>query len=169
MPTNLLKQYNQHLEIIAMNEPQREKSLRGVFNRDIKDNEFFRFKNKKINPTTEDGLIPMDTLFRHLTTEVTDKKTRHRSFEWERSKRLHWVKFHIDEMKKDNVLVFSVEERNGNRTYIFDIDESYVIILEPLRNKDEYYLLTAYYVRGKDKQRKKFEKKYKKFRLPEIL
>ena len=47
--------------------------------------------------------------------------------------------------------VFSVEETDGKRTYIWDKDEDYIIVLEPLRNKDEYYLLTAYYMEGKDK------------------
>ena len=28
-----------------------------------------------------------------------------------------------------------------------------MIVLEPLRNKDEYYLLTAYHIEGKDKAR----------------
>lgn len=44
---------------------------------------------------------------------------------------------------------FSVEEPDGIRTYIWDKDEDYVIVLEPLRNKDEYYLLTAITLRGK--------------------
>ena len=43
----------------------------------------------------------------------------------------------------------------------------YVIVLEPLR-ENEYYLLTAFYVRGKDAKRKKYEKKYKR-RLSDLL
>ena len=66
------------------------------------------------------------------------------------------------------MLIFSVKEPNGNRTYIYDIDENYVIVLEPLREKNEYYLLTAFYVRGKDAKRKKYEKKYKR-RLSDLL
>ena len=56
--------------------------------------------------------------------------------------------------------VFSVQEPQGIRTYIYDMDEHYVIILEPLRNKDEYYLLTAYHMEGKDVARNKMDKKY---------
>ena len=45
--------------------------------------------------------------------------------------------------------VFSIEERiNGRikiRTYIYDIDEKYVITLEPQRSGRDYYLITAYY------------------------
>lgn len=66
------------------------------------------------------------------------------------------------------MLIFSVKEPEGFRTYIYDKDEKYVIILEPLRNKNEYYLLTAYYLSGKDSKRDKIVKKYNR-RLDEIL
>ncbi|QIA08820.1 hypothetical protein [Draconibacterium halophilum] len=168
MPLNQLKQYNQLLELAALNPAQRNKSLYGIFNRDIYNNPSFKFKGKQISPTPQDGEIKMSTLFTHLTTVIVDKATRKREFEMDRSVRLHWVKHHIDEKKKDNMLVFSVKEPEGNRTYIYDIDESYVVILEPLRKKNEYYLLTAYYVKGKDAKRNKFMKKYKR-RLNEVL
>ena len=42
------------------------------------------------------------------------------------------------------------------------------IVLEPLRNKDEYYLLTAYYMEGKDKACNKMAKKWKR-RIKEDL
>lgn len=64
--------------------------------------------------------------------------------------------------------VFSVEEPDGKRTYIWDKDEDYIIVLEPLRNKDEYYLLTAYYMEVKDKARNKKAKKWKR-RIKEDL
>lgn len=65
--------------------------------------------------------------------------------------------------------VFSVDESAcGVRTYIYDKDENYVIVLEPLRNSNEYYLLTAYHLRGKDKSRDKIMKKYKR-RLPYVV
>jgi hypothetical protein len=60
------------------------------------------------------------------------------------------------------MLIFSVKEPDGIRTYIYDKDEQYVIVLEPLRKLSEYYLLSAYYVRGKDAAKDKFEKKYKR-------
>ena len=59
--------------------------------------------------------------------------------------------------------VFSVEEPDGKRTY-----EDYIIVLEPLRNKEEYYLLTAYYMEGKEKARNKMAKKWKR-RIKEDL
>lgn len=58
--------------------------------------------------------------------------------------------------------VLSVEEPDGKRTYIWDKDEDYIIVLEPLRNKEEYYLLTAYYMEGKDKARNMMAKKWKR-------
>jgi hypothetical protein len=168
MPFNLLKKYNALLELDSLNPKEREVSLMGIFNRDIVNNHSFIFQGKQLNPTPQDGAISMDTLFTHLTTHIIDKKTREREFEIHRSRRLHWIKHHIDERKKDNMLVFSVKEPEGFRTYIFDVDENYVIVLEPLRKKDEYYLLTAFYVQGKDAMRNKFKKKYAR-RLPDTL
>lgn len=168
MPLNLTKIYNALLDILALNEVQRKTSLKRIFKRDFEDSSAV-FKSKVIYPTPQNnGELPMETLFRHLTTEIVDKKTRRREFEIERSLRLHWVRHHLDEKKKDNMLYFSVQEREGIRTYYYDKDENYVIVLEPLRNGEAYYLLTAYYIKGKDAQRNKMEKKYKR-RLPDIL
>ncbi|MDR0603273.1 MAG: hypothetical protein LBG80_03105 [Bacteroidales bacterium] len=161
MALNLLKRYNQLLELTAMNEFQRKKSLRGILNRDIANNPNFMFRRKQINPTPANGQDSMNRLFTHLTTVVTDKNTNKREFDMARSVRLHWIKYHIEENKRDNMFVFSVEEPMGTRTYIYDKVEEYVIVLEPMRKKDEYYLLTAYYLEGKDKARNKMMKKYK--------
>jgi hypothetical protein len=168
MPLNLLKIYNALLELDSLNPRDREKSLMGIFNRDIVANASFKFQGKQLNPTPQDGKISMSTLYTHLTTHIIDKKIRARDFEIHRSKRLHWIKHHIDEKKDDNMLVFSVEEPEGFRTYILDKDEKYVIVLEPLRKKNEYYLLTAFHIRGKDAMRDKFGRKYAR-RLPETL
>lgn len=166
MTLNLLKNYNAHLDIAALSEAHRKTSLQGVFNRD-----FIiatpLFQGKRITPTPIDGEIPMQTLFTHLTTVITDQKTRKREFEMDRSKRLHWVKYHLDLSKQNNVLVFSIKEPEGNRTYIYDIDEKYVIVLEP-KPTDVYFLLSAYHLKGKDAARNKILKKYKR-RLETVL
>lgn len=168
MPLNLTKIYNALLDIVAMSEQQRTDSLKGVFRRDFEDTSP-KFQEKPVYPTPQNnGEIPMDTLFRHLTTEIIDCRTRKRCFELERSKRLHWVRHHLDQKKADNMRLFSVQEREGIRTYYYDKDENYVIVLEPLRDRKSYYLLTAYYIQGKDAQRNKMEKKYKR-RLKEVL
>ena len=162
MPHNLIKVYNELLDLVAYSESQRTDSLKRIFNRDIADNPNFAFRTKKINPTTAEGEDTMERFFRHLTTKITDKSINKREFDLCRSKRLHWIKYHIEESKKDNMKVFSVQEPQGIRTYIYDEDEQYVIILEPLRNKDEYYLLTAYHLEGKDAARNKMGKKYER-------
>ena len=64
--------------------------------------------------------------------------------------------------------VLSVEEPVGKRTHIWGKDEDYIIVLEPLRNKEEYYPLTAYYMEGKEKARNKMAKKWKR-RIKEDL
>lgn len=167
MPFNLLKIYNTLLELGAYNEFQRKQSLQAVFDRDFTNNPNLRFRQKPIQPTTKNGEIPMATLFTHLTTVITDKATRKRTFEADRSMRLHWVRFHIDEKKIDDVLHFSVLEPEGIRTYIYDKVEKYVVVLEPLKKVDAYYLLTAYHLTGKDAKRDKLLQKYKR-RMNEI-
>jgi len=170
MPLNLLKKYNDLLDILAMSGLQRSESLKGVFCRDIADNPNFTFRTKQINPTPAEGQDAMERLFKHLTTVITDKSINKREFDMERSIRLHWIKHHIEEKKVDNICVFSVKEPVGIRTYIYDIDERYVIVLEPMRDlkKNEYALLTAYHEGGKDKERSKIMKKYQR-RLPDVL
>ena len=169
MPFNLLKKYNNLLDITSVNDSQRKKSLRGVFDRDIMHNDDFSFRTKQVNPTPADGQDSMERLFTHLTTVIVDKSTNKREFDIARSQRLHWIKHHIDENKKDNMLVFSVmEPPYGIRTYIYDKDEFYVIVLEQMRKKNEYFLLTAYYLEGKDKARDKMMKKYNR-RLSDVV
>jgi hypothetical protein len=162
MPFHLLKVYNQLLELEAYNSVQRTQALQALFDRDFTQNPILRFKNRPIQPTPKNGEIPMATLFTHLTTVMIDKQTRKRVYEGERSNRLHWIKFHLEEQKADNMLHFSVKEPEGIRTYIFDITENYVIVLEPLNKINEYYLLTAYYLTGKDLKRNKILQKYKR-------
>ncbi len=168
MPLNLLKRYNDLLDIGGLSTYQCKVSLRGVFDRDIINNKSFKFRNKQITPTPKDGEISMETLYSHLTTKVIDKKTRQRTFDIHRSQRLHWVKHHINEKKPDNMLCFSVKEPEGVRTYIYDKEEKYVIVFEPKYENTIYYLLTAYHLRGKDDKRNKIMRKYKR-RLIELV
>ena len=166
MPLNLLKKYNELLELNGLNEYQRIKSLHKVFSRDFESDPII-FNDKNITPTQIDGKITMDTLFSHLTTKIEDKELRNRVFDKDRAERLHWVRYHLGKKKQD-VLVFSTREPQGNRTYIYDKDEKYVIILEPLRKEKSYYLLTAYKLTGKDDKRDKILRKYKR-KLAEVL
>jgi len=155
MPINLIKVYPDLLEIAQLNESQRRNSLMGVFKNNIEENTSFNFQSKPIRPIKkDDGEFALMALFRHLTTvdDLDDKGTKRgtRSFELYRSQRLHWVKHHIEQKKPDNMEVFSYEDRvNGRsvtRTYIYDLEQEYVIILEPQRSGIDYYLLTAYYL-----------------------
>lgn len=168
---NLLKKYNALLEVDMMTLAQRTASLRGVFCRDIQNNPFFCFREKKIYPIPSEGMDKVELLFAHLTTKVTDKETQHREYDRERSIRLHWIKYHVDEQKKDEMLVFSTVNGREKRTYIYDKIEKYVIVLEPKEvkktgeNNEEYiyhyyYFLTAYKLEGKDAKRNKIERLY---------
>jgi|JTFN01.1.fsa_nt_gb hypothetical protein len=162
MPINLTKTYNELLDIIGMDESSRKKSLMLIFDRDIRNNPELCYLNKPIHPTPVDGELKIEILFSHLTTVMIDHDTKHRAYDFERASRLHWVKFHLDVKKQDRVLHFSVKEPEGLRTYIYDMDEKYVIVLEPLRKISAYYLLTAYYLIGKDAKRNKMMNKYKR-------
>lgn len=133
MPLNLIKKYNELLDIRALNLLACKRSLRNVFDRDILNNNNFRFKNKLIHPIPEqDGVDKVENLFNHLITRKVDYEENRRELDVDRAERLHWIKYHIDESERDKILLFSVEEPNGNRTYIYDEIEKYVIVLEPL-------------------------------------
>lgn len=179
MPTNLIKKYPELLEIFHLDEYSRTKSLRAVFNRDIENNPNLKFKSKQVYPIKTDGEIDMARQFKHLTCEEVEevgadgRKFPVRVFEKDRSQRLHWVKTHIDEAIKDKIEVFSVIERDERKrkdvtkTYIYNKKEKYILVLEPLREINAYFLLTAYYL-NKPFADKMMEKKMKK-RLSELV
>lgn len=161
MPHNLLKKYNELLDVIGMGESHRTKSLKAIFDRDIGNNENLNLNSKPIHPTHDkDGKYDVENLFNHLTRIVTDKSIGKREFDIHRASRLHWIRYHIEQQKKENMLLFSIKEPEGIRTYIYDKAEKYVIVLMPYRDKTSYYLLTAFKLTGKDAKRDKIIKKY---------
>jgi hypothetical protein len=176
MPFNQTKKYPELLDILSLSEKDRTESLKMIFKRDIEENPNLNFRNKKIYPIK--GEEPnMQLLFRHLTTEeieVNEEGSTYckRVFEKERSQRLHWIRYHLEEHKKDNIEIFSVKTRDQKkrqdiiRTYIYDKEQKYVIVLEPQRNQRDYYLLTAYHL-NKDYGEKSFNKKLQ-YKLPDI-
>lgn len=149
MPLNLLKSYNQHLDIQGLSEPQRLTSLKGVFDSDFTNKQPIFFNGRKVIPCPHDGAIGMSTLFRHLTTVKIDYKTNQREFEMERSKRLHWVRYHIDGKKANNMLLFTVKEPEGLRTYLYDEDEKYVVVLEPRVSSNVIFFFQLTIFKGK--------------------
>lgn len=181
MPFNRLKNYPELLDLNGLDERARKASLKGIFDRDITDNDNFCFRGKRIYPIKTDGEIDMDRELFHLTTEEVEetdeqgKIYKHRIYDKWRSERLHWIRPHIEEKITDSeILVFSVSERNLRkrsnvvRTYIWNKTRKYVIVLEPqLHNGEAYYLLTAYYL-NKEYGEKQMEKKFKG-RLEDIL
>lgn len=63
MAFNLVKKYNQLLELDSFNEYQRKDSLRQIFKRDFEDCIQIVFNQKSVTPTPVDGEIKMETLF----------------------------------------------------------------------------------------------------------
>jgi hypothetical protein len=178
MPFNFSKQYPDFLEFAHLEENARTKSLRAIFNRDIQENNEFKFRGKTIRPIKKEGQDEMEILFDHLTKESKEeeddkgRRFKKRYFEAERARRLHWILPHINESVKDEVLIFSVEERNQQKrqdeikTYIYNKTKSYLVVLLPQRSKQDYYLLTAFHVTLSGTL-KNLEKKYKN-RLQDI-
>lgn len=83
----------------------------------------------------------------------------------DRSQRLHWINHHVKEQTPDNLDVFTIYEKDAKKrkvkkTYIYDMKEEYVIVLEQQRSK-AFYLLTAYHL-NKEYGKKALEKKMKK-------
>ncbi len=179
MPLNLLKRYNDFLELNHLNERERKTSLWRIFERDIIENTHFKFQEKQIRPIKSDGRATYETLYSHLTNEKTFNKhdkngkpiEQRTSFDFERSKRLHWIAHHIALKSQENLIIFShkdkVRGKRKIRTYLYDKKESYVIILEPQRSETDYYLLTAYYLSKEKGGKKQIVSKIKR-KLPEV-
>lgn len=177
MPFNLIKKYPELLEIIHLGPEQRMASLKGIFKRDIEENADFKFRDTQIYPTKTDGIADMEREFMHLTTERVEETDEYGNtikrnvFEPNRSRRLHWINHHIHEVTPENIVVFSISERDQERrqdvikTYIYDKEEKYIIVLECHRGKG-YYLLTAYHL-DRPYSEKQIAKKMK-HALPEI-
>lgn len=162
MPLNLIKAYNSLLELDAFDEEERNLSLMGIFKRDFIDSGNY-FRQKKVLPTSAQGENTLSVFFNHLIT-TEDRLHKERIYDRNRAVRLHWIKYHLEERQPDRLLVFSVKDKMAIRTYLYDVRESYVIVLEPRKN-NRYYLLTAYYLLGRN--RYKIENKIKR-RLAKI-
>ncbi len=175
MSINQIKVYSDLLELSYMNEQQRTASLRKIFERDIENNDSFKFRGKCIRPIKIDGKPALENLFHHLTHSSIDKKEGDRifksrsNFDIKRSERLHWIWHHVQE--KELIKIFSTEDRkNGKdviRTYLWDTEQNYTIVLEPFRKTEDYYLLSAYYLQKEKGGIKAMKKRYKR-RLSEV-
>ena len=167
MPLNLLKKYPELLDLSSYTEKDRTECLRKIYKRDIEDYLLF-FRQSKVYPTkNENDETTFATHFGHLTgknfteTNENGETIKKRSFDIFRSQRLHWIKTHIEEQTgEQDILVFS-NDYPSVRTYIWNKKQSYVVILEPQRKPNSYYLLTAYYLNEKGSI-KQMENKYQK-------
>ncbi|WP_369753288.1 hypothetical protein AB3G34_01800 [Flavobacterium sp. WC2409] len=179
MAINYTKKYDAFLELNHLTEHQRIVSLRSIFDRDISDNEKFNFRTKIIRPLKKEDLFDVESLFKHLTyrtDEELDKKgkviKKRDVFDFERSKRLHWILPHINEIIFQNIEVFSSNNRiNGRdvvRTYIYNKTKEYIIILQPQKGGLDYYFITAYYLEKRLGGLNMIKQKYKN-RLADVL
>lgn len=178
MAINYIKKYNALLELNHLNERDRLISLKAIFDRDIADNQDFTFNSKIIRPLKKEDKIDVESLFKHLTyktEEETDNKGKviqtRDFFDFERSKRLHWILPHIESKIPDVINVFSAIRMRGQdviRTYIHNTQEDYIVILEPQRSGQDYYFITAYYLEKKYGGLKMIANKFKN-KLDDVL
>ena len=171
---NLMKHYPELLELSGSVQDNLA-SLSRVFKRDIQDNLDFVFRGNRIYPIKREGLMDLERLFTHLThrsAHITDDEGRNyekRIYDARRSERLHWIRHQVKEKSPEHLEVFTVTERDTARrrdvtkTYLYDVGERYVIVLEHQR-KGGYYLLTAFYLSEKyaEEQLKKKMRKSRK-------
>lgn len=180
MPYNLTKKYPDLLELFGSSYEMKQ-SLRRIYDRDIENNPDFKFRGIQIHPLkSEEGQLDMDRTFTHLTTkeyasfdaEGNELDEKHREFDIQRSKRLHWINHHVHEKTPANIDIFTVVEwdkkkrQDVKHTYIYDRVGKYVIIFDRRAQKD-FYLLTAYYLDAPYAE-KALKKKMKK-KEPEVI
>lgn len=169
MPVNLTVKYPNLLILSYGSLFRNLESVRAVFDRDFEPGSLC-FTKKKIHPIPSDDEFCMDILFKHLTHKISDETTMSRGdFDQERTIRIHWIKPHLEQKTNCELMIFSTREKHRTfRTYIYNKKENYVIVLNPLRCGDAYYLCSAYKLEGKDSMRNKIVSKYK-YRLDEVL
>lgn len=141
MAANLLKKYNETLDFLYPKEMENQKSFRKVFDRDFIQSGDNKFNGFLVKPRPNDKMDAIEQLYWHLTTKITDEKNKSRSFDNERTIRIHWIRFHLSNDLPEN---FIYRDLNENRIYIIDKNEKYVIILDTSRDNSAYYLITAY-------------------------
>lgn len=172
MPFNKMLTYSDVLNLNSYSEKQRIAILYSIYERDIFNNNL-KFQGKEVRPTQMNSdLATKDTLFSHLTckeVEVEGGIKKRDYFDIHRSKRIHWIKFHINVSNPNCIKIFNYKDRirgrDSIRTYIYDEREKYVIILELKRSSPDYfYLLSAYYLDEKYGE-KQIKQKYKKREL----
>ena len=58
---------------------------------------------------------------------MEDRLHRERIYDRNRAVRLHWIKYHLEERQPEHLQVFSVKDKVAIRTYLYDVQESYVL------------------------------------------
>lgn len=91
-----------------------------------------------------------------------DIKEKNRAFCSARAKRLHWIKFLIDNWQTDPAIVHYYQiQIDGTSLIIWHQAKGFLIILSPLSNSSDKLLVTSYIV-FKNKQ-DRYKKEYKRY------
>lgn len=144
MSRNQAKTYNQLLELYNPLPMDNLRSIKMVFSRDFLNPFNIKLRGYNVKPTYSDNQDTLERVFTHLTTVITDQKTRRREFDVLRAVRLHWIKHHLEEKLPEVLKIFTVIDEN--RFYVLDLAEKYVVVLEGHVKTKDFFLLTAYYL-----------------------
>lgn len=91
-----------------------------------------------------------------------EDKTMGRIPDFKRAKRLSWIKPIIENHGHSEIKEFDYLEATGNtRKYLWLENHDFVVILEEYRNRQSFFLVTAFHISGPYKRRD-LEKKYEK-------
>lgn len=91
-----------------------------------------------------------------------DTKERNRGFCSARAKRLHWIKFLIDNWQTDPAIVHYYQTQiDGTSLIIWHRAKGFLIILSPLSNSTDKLLVTSYIVFHNKQNR--YKKEYKTY------
>ena len=141
--TVLLVKFDNFLDILSMNPINLVDSLSMIFENDMVNNPCRTFNEKKVIYFQD----PFDkqAIFDHLIKKKMNGSRQ--VIDVERAKRIHWIKYFIENSLKQGVngfWVFSYKHLNENiRTYIYHKQTKFLVVLEPTNN-NEYILITAH-------------------------
>jgi len=142
------------LEIIYNN-------LYTFFKNDFIDNKTFLANTIYIDPKSQNKKDDKEEVFWHIITRE-DKKIKKRILDFDRAKRIRWIKPIIENHDLKEIKMFYHFESNRKiRLYLWLENKDFVVILQKLGSKSSY-LVTSFYIDQKYK-RKTYEKRYENY------
>lgn len=129
-----------------------------VFEKDFVKRKLF-YKNSQVKYDNRKNSSNKEEAFWHLITKK-DKELGYRIPDYDRAKRLTWVRPIIENHDNSEIKDFNYLEGSGEiRKYLWLYNYDFVVILEIKRNKKYIYVVTDFYIYY-NHSRRKLERKY---------